>query len=67
MKKQLRKHLSAERRDIWDNSKFYQFWHLSVDRLKHKLKHVAKKDRKIKNRLEEALEWRMRNKVRRMM
>ena len=58
MKKQRRKYLSVERRDLWDGSKIYQFAHLSVDRLKYKLKHVAKKDRKVKGRLEEALRWR---------
>ena len=58
MKKQRRKYLSVERRDLWDGSKIYQFGHLSVDRLKHKLKHVAKKDGEIKGRLEEALKWR---------
>ena len=60
MKKQRRKHFSVERRDIWDNSKIYEFAHLSVDRLKHKLKHIPKKDRKMRSRLEEALRWRRR-------
>jgi arabinogalactan endo-1,4-beta-galactosidase len=58
MKNRRRKLLSVERRDIWDSPVIYQFWHLSVDRLKHKLKHVAKKDRKVKSKLEEALERR---------
>ena len=58
MKKSLRKYLSIERRDISDNLKIYEFAHLSVDRLKYKLAHVSKKDRKIKDRLEEALRWR---------
>ena len=58
MKKRLRKYLSRERRDIWDGPNIYEFAHLSVDRLKFKLRHVAKKDRKVKGRLEEALRWR---------
>ena len=58
MKKALRKYLSIERRDIWDNPKVYEFCALSVDRLKHKLKHVPKKDRIMRSRLEEALDWR---------
>ena len=58
MKKSLRKLLSVDRRDIWDSSKIYNFAHLPVDKLKHKLEHVPKKDRKIKDRLEEALRWR---------
>ena len=58
MKKQLRKYLSVERRDLWDNSKIYQFGGLYVDKLKHKLKHVPKKDIKMRSKLEEALSWR---------
>ena len=58
MKNKLRKYLSVERRDLWDSSKIYQFWHLSVDRLKHKLNHLPKKDSKMKSKLEEALNWR---------
>ena len=58
MKNKLRKHLSAERRDLWDGSKIYQFWSLSVDRLKHKLKHIPKRDRKMRNKLKEVLRWR---------
>lgn len=61
MKKQLRKYLSVQRRDLWDNPKTYQFWCLSVDKLKFKLKHVPKKDSKMKSRLEEALRWRCHN------
>lgn len=63
MKNKLRKYLSVERRDLWDGSKIYQFWHLSVDRLKYKLKHVPKKDRKMKSRLEEALVWKCRKTI----
>ena len=62
MKKQLRKRRSIYNRDLWDNPKIYGFFHLSVDRIKQKLKHISKKDRKIKNRLEEALKWRTRRK-----
>lgn len=58
MKKALRKYISVERRDIWDSSKIYEFGYLSVDRLKHKLKHIPKKDRRMRSRLEEALRWR---------
>ena len=61
MKNKLRKYLSVERRDLWDNSRIYQFWHLSVDRLKYKLKHTSKKDTRMKCALEEALEWMCRN------
>lgn len=61
MKNQLRKYFSVERRDLWDNSRIYQFCHLSVDRLKHKLKHLPKKDSKMRCRLEEALKWRCKN------
>ena len=60
IKNKLRKYLSVERRDLWDGSKVYEFCHLSVDRLKHKLKHLAKKDTRIKSALQEALEWRCR-------
>lgn len=62
MKKALRKLLSTERRDLWDDSRIYEFCHLSVDRLKFKLKHRPKKDRKMRSRLEEALEFRRREK-----
>ena len=58
MKKSLRKYLSMERRDIWDGPTIYEFCHLSVNRLKHKLEHASKKDRKVKSKLEEALRWR---------
>ena len=61
MKKQLRKYLSIRRRDLWGNPKTYQFGCLSVDRLKHKLRHIPKKDSRMKNRLEEALMWRCHN------
>ena len=61
MKNQLRKYLSVEHRDLWDNSRIYQFCHLSVDRLKHKLEHLPNKDRKMRKRLEETLSWRCKN------
>ncbi len=58
MKKSRRKYISCQiNRDIWDNSKIYQFWQLSVDRLKFKLKHLPNKDRMVKGKLEEALKW----------
>lgn len=59
MKKQLRKYLSVERRDLWDGPRHYLFGCLSVDKLKHMLQHITKKDRRIKSELERALEWRM--------
>ena len=59
MKKQRRKRISVEKRDLWDNSKIYEFCHLSVNRLKYKLKHISKKDSKMRNRLQEALKWRL--------
>ena len=58
MKKRLRKYLSRERRDIWESPTIYEFAHLSVDLLKHKLEHIPKRDRKVKRKLEEALRWR---------
>ena len=58
MKKQLRKYLSVKRRDLWDNPNVYEFCGLCVDRLKHKLKHIPRKDRRMRSRLEEALKWR---------
>ena len=60
MKNKRRKRLSVERRDMWGSSNIYQFCHLSVDKLKHKLKHIPKKDRKMRDKLEEALGWRCR-------
>ena len=62
MKKQLRKYISVERRDLWDGARCYLLEFLSVDKLKHKLKHKAKKDRRMKGELMRALEWRMRDK-----
>ena len=62
MKKELRKYLSVERRDLWDGSKIYDFRHLSVDRIKYKLKHIPKKDKMMKDYLEIALIWRCRKK-----
>ena len=62
MKKELRKYLSMERRDVWDNPKDYDFCYLSVDRLKYKLKHISKKDRRMRNELEECLRWKCRKK-----
>ena len=62
MKKQLRKYISVERRDLWDGARNYLLEFLSVDKLKHMLKHKAKKDRRMQSELERALEWRMRHK-----
>jgi len=47
IKNQLRKYFSHERRDLWDNPKEYVFWCVSSDKLKHMLRHKAKKDRRI--------------------
>ena len=58
IKNKLRKYLSVERRDFLDSPHVYAFCHLSVDKLKHKLKHLPKKDSKMKVILKEALEWR---------
>jgi len=63
MKNKLRKYLSVQRRALWDNSKTYQFGYLSVDRLKHKLKHIPKKDSRMRSELEEALNWRCHNEI----
>lgn len=62
IKNHLRKYLSVERRDLWDSPRIYEFNHLSVDTLKHKQKHISKKDIKMKDALEEALQWRMKTK-----
>ena len=59
MKNKLRKHLSAERRDLWDGSKIYQFWSLSVDRLKHKLKLYTPKRQKDEEQAERSIEMEM--------
>lgn len=59
MKKSKRKSLSVKRRDMWDSPHSYDLFHLSVDKLKHMQRHVARKDRTIKGKLEEALGWRM--------
>ena len=60
MKNKLRKYLSVERRDLWDVPRHYLFEFLSVDKLKHMLKHRAKKDLRMRIELKEALKWRMR-------
>jgi len=59
MKNSLRKWDSMERRDLWDGPRQYLLSHLPVDKLKHKLRHVSRKDRKMKPVLEQALAWRM--------
>lgn len=59
MKKQRRKLLSVERRDIWDNPRDYcQLGYLSTDKLKHMLKHKSKKDRRLKGEIWDILRWR---------
>ena len=45
--KQHRKYLSVERRDLRDNSSEYNLWGLPSNKLKHMLRHKAKKDRRI--------------------
>lgn len=62
MKKQRRKRISVEKRDLWDNSKVYWFYRLSVDRLKYKLRHLPKKDSKMKRELLTVLEWKCKSK-----
>jgi len=62
MKKQLRKYISVECRDLWDGPRHYLFDFLSVDKLKHMLKHKAKKDIRMQSELERVLEWRMHHK-----
>jgi hypothetical protein len=59
MKNKLRKYLSVERRDLWDGPCQYLLGFLSVDKLKHMLKHRAKKDLRMPIELKEALKWRM--------
>ena len=59
MKNKLRKWLSIERRDLWDGPTEYLLDHLSVDKLKHMQRHVARKDLTMKRKLKEALKWRM--------
>jgi hypothetical protein len=59
MKNKLRKHISVERRDLWDGPRQYLLGFLSVDKLKHMLKHRAKKDLRMRIELKEALKWRM--------
>jgi len=61
MKKALRKYLSVERRDLWDSPNEYLFGGLSVDKLKHMLKHKANKDLRIQQAIEEELSFKMGN------
>ena len=58
MKKQLRKYLSVERRDLWDNPKEYNFWCVSSDKLKYMLKSKSKKDRRLKGEIMSVLKRR---------
>ena len=58
MKNALRKYLSVECRDLVDNSKEYNFWSLSSNKLKHMLKHKAKRDRRIESEIMAVLKCR---------
>ena len=62
VKKRIRKKKNCDRRDLWDGPNVYWFWGLSVDKLKHKLQHIPKKDRRMKKALKEILEWKTRRK-----
>ncbi len=48
MKKERKKFLSVQRRDLWDGPDQYDFWNMSSNDLKYMLGHKPKKDRKIK-------------------
>lgn len=58
MKNQLRKYLSWEHRDLWDNPNEYNFWDLSSNKLKYMLRHKAKKDRRIEYEILRVLKYR---------
>ena len=58
IKNKLRKYLSVERRDLWDNSNEYNFWGLPSNKLKHMLKHKAKRDRRIEHEIMAVLKCR---------
>ena len=51
MKKERKKLLSVQRRDIWDNSKQYDFLNVSSNDLKYMLAHKSRKDRRIKSEI----------------
>ena len=56
MKKSKRKAKSVDIRDLWDGPKDYmQLWTLATDKLKHMLKHISRRDRKIKPYIEDIL------------
>ena len=57
MKKSKRKRISVYRRDLWDGSKIFDFYSLDVDTIKHKLKHLPKKDRRTRETLKDVLCW----------
>ena len=58
MKKQLRKYLSVERRDLWNSPNEYTFGELPSNKLKYMLKHKAKRDRRIELEIMFVLKWR---------
>lgn len=58
MKKQHRKWLSVERRDLWDGPRCYLLGELPTGKLKHMLQHRSKKDRRLKGEIEDILGWR---------
>ena len=59
MKKEHRKWLSVERRDLWDGPHDYLFGNLSADKLKYMLKHRNKKDLRMKRSIEDILVLKM--------
>ena len=44
MKKRKRKHISVEKRDLWDGPHDYLLYELPVDKLKHMQQHISKRD-----------------------
>ena len=44
MKKRKRKHISVEKRDLWDGPHDYLLYGLPIDKLKHIQKHISKRD-----------------------
>lgn len=58
MKKQIKKALSVDRRDLWDGPNEYLFDGLSSNKLKYMLKHRNRKDRRIVKTIKQILKWR---------
>jgi len=60
MKKSKRKQKSVDRRDLWDGPRSYypSLWLLTIDKLKHMLKHRSRRDGKIKSYIEDILHYR---------